>query len=220
MGQVLLVRHGQASFGAADYDVLSEIGQEQSHVLGQALAERGIRPDAIVRGGMRRHRETAEQMIAGAGWDVGEDVDVEVDEDWDEFDHEHVIAAVEREHRDLDRSAFQELFERATGRWSSGLHDVDYVETWPHFTARVAAALDRVLLRDERTLVVVTSGGTIGLVASHLLCGDASLWPRLNKVCINTGVTKIVRGGGGGTNLVSYNSHAHLEHDRRLLTYR
>jgi len=37
MGVVLLVRHGQASFGADDYDVLSETGIEQSRMLGRAL---------------------------------------------------------------------------------------------------------------------------------------------------------------------------------------
>ena len=38
MSKILLVRHGQASFGAADYDNLSPTGHEQSRVLGAALA--------------------------------------------------------------------------------------------------------------------------------------------------------------------------------------
>ena len=59
MGVVLLVRHGQASFGADDYDVLSETGWEQARLLGAWLAARGVAPDVVVRGGMRRHRETA-----------------------------------------------------------------------------------------------------------------------------------------------------------------
>ena len=63
MGVVLLVRHGQASFGTDDYDVLSETGWEQARLLGAWLAGRGVTPDVVVRGGMRRHRETAE----GAG---------------------------------------------------------------------------------------------------------------------------------------------------------
>lgn len=32
MSAVLLVRHGQASFGAADYDQLSPEGEEQSRI--------------------------------------------------------------------------------------------------------------------------------------------------------------------------------------------
>ena len=64
MGQILLVRHGQASFGAADYDALSPLGFEQSRLLGAALAHRTISVDAVVHGTMRRHRETAETCAA------------------------------------------------------------------------------------------------------------------------------------------------------------
>ena len=38
MGQILLVRHGQASWGAADYDVLSPLGERQAAALGACLA--------------------------------------------------------------------------------------------------------------------------------------------------------------------------------------
>ena len=57
MGQLLLVRHGQASWDGADYDVLSEVGHRQGELLGAALAARGIRPELVVTGGMRRHRD-------------------------------------------------------------------------------------------------------------------------------------------------------------------
>ena len=60
MSQVLLVRHGQASWGSDDYDVLSDLGERQSRMLGEALAARGVVPDLVVRGAMRRHRQTAE----------------------------------------------------------------------------------------------------------------------------------------------------------------
>ena len=50
---LLLVRHGQASWGADDYDRLSPLGEEQSRLLGAALAARGVRPDLVVRGSMQ-----------------------------------------------------------------------------------------------------------------------------------------------------------------------
>src|SRR3546814_14226609 len=56
MGQLLLVRHGQASWGADDYDVLSPLGWEQSRMLGQALSERALATTVIIQGPMRRHR--------------------------------------------------------------------------------------------------------------------------------------------------------------------
>jgi broad specificity phosphatase PhoE len=46
VGQVLLVRHGQASWGADDYDVLSPLGERQATVTGAFLA--GVRPDAVL----------------------------------------------------------------------------------------------------------------------------------------------------------------------------
>ena len=65
MGQLVLVRHGQASFGADDYDVLSETGWEQSRVLGRWLREHGVRPDTVVSGAMRRQRETLAALLEG-----------------------------------------------------------------------------------------------------------------------------------------------------------
>jgi broad specificity phosphatase PhoE len=44
VGVILLVRHGQASFGGADYDVLSPSGERQARRLGAALAARGVQP--------------------------------------------------------------------------------------------------------------------------------------------------------------------------------
>ena len=60
MGELYLIRHAQASFGAKNYDKLSKLGYEQSIALGKALSEQGVMPDVWVRGDMRRHCETAE----------------------------------------------------------------------------------------------------------------------------------------------------------------
>ena len=234
MRLIYLVRHGQASFGKRDYDALSDLGHEQSRLLGRALAVREIVPDVVIRGELRRHRETAEGLLAGLT-DVGVDkvVPVEVDAGWDEFDFQHVVEVHKPMYRsravmlaDLARSRaprqkFQEIFEDATARWTGGGSDDDYHESFPAFAARIEAALLAVAAHapDKGTAVVVTSGGPIGLAVSHLLTGDASLWPRFNRVAVNTGVTKVINGRSGLT-LSSYNDHSHVEHDRRLLTYR
>ncbi len=116
MGQILLVRHGQASWDAEDYDVLSETGWEQSRVLGRSLVARGISVDAVVRGGMRRHRETAEACLSELGF-AGE---AEVDQGWDEFDHLSVLATLPApfEGRAPSKEEFQAWFEEATHRWT------------------------------------------------------------------------------------------------------
>jgi broad specificity phosphatase PhoE len=234
MRLVYLVRHGQASFGKRDYDALSELGHEQSRLLGRFLAVREIVPDVVIRGELRRHRETAEGILEGLT-DVGVDraVPVEVDAGWDEFDFQHVVEVHKPLYRsravmiaDLARSGaprqkFQEVFEAATERWTGGTADGDYHESFPAFSGRVMAALLAAAAHtpEKGTAVVVTSGGPIGLAVSHLLAGDDSLWAPLNKVAVNTAVTKLINGRSGLT-VSSYNSHSHVEHDRGLVTYR
>jgi broad specificity phosphatase PhoE len=228
MGVVLLVRHGQASFGTDDYDVLSETGWEQARLLGAWLAGRGVTPDVVVRGGMRRHRETAEGLAAGAGaagvtWPAG----VEVDPGWDEFDHLGVIAALDEgvPAGELDRRAFQQAFERATARWSAGGHDADYPEPWPAFVARVGASLAGACAAagPGGTVVVVSSGGPIAAACAELVDPDADdaayarLWSRFNTVTVNSSITRVVV-GSTGRRLLTFNEHPHLEGD--TLTYR
>ncbi|MBC9732508.1 histidine phosphatase family protein [Nocardioides marmotae] len=223
MGVLILVRHGQASFGAEDYDVLSATGHEQARLLGAHLARHGVKPDVVVRGDMRRHRETAEGMLEGGGWSA----DVEVDAGWDEFDHLGVVAA----HPDLvtgteDRRAFQRAFEEATARWSAGGDDdVAYPEPWPGFLARVRGSLERSCAQagPGGTVVVVTSGGPIAVAAAALVDPDgddattARLWSRFNTVVVNSSYSRVVV-GSTGARLLTFNEHAHLEGD--VLTYR
>lgn len=213
MSVVLLVRHGQASFGADDYDVLSAAGEEQSRILGASLAHRGSAPALSVRGAMKRHRQTAE----AAGF-----ADSMVDDGWNEFDHVQVLAAhtpPESAEAVSENRAFQQWFEQATQRWMDGSHDDEYDESFHAFTTRVDSALQRVVERLEpgQDAVVFTSGGAIAAVGSALLGGGQQLWQRLNSVTVNTGITKVVAGARGLT-LVSFNDHVHLEPDR--VTYR
>ncbi|MCW2794684.1 histidine phosphatase family protein [Nocardioides sp.] len=228
MGVLLLVRHGQASFGAEDYDVLSDLGWEQSRRLGRWLSERGVRPDVILRGDMKRHRDTVEAMKAGsAGVSRSE-----VDQGWNEFDHLGVVGALSRSGaglptgRDLDRREFQQAFELATQRWTGGENDADYPETYAAFRSRVAAALERASAAagPGGTVAVISSGGPIAAVCAALVdpTGEdpatfARLWGRFNTVCVNTAVTRVVV-GSTGSRLLTFNEHPHLDGD--LITYR
>jgi len=230
MGAVLLVRHGQASWGAADYDVLSPTGREQGLLLGAALAARGTAPTAVVRGGMRRHRETLDAVLegaaaAGAAW-PGE-VEVVEDLGWDEFDHEQVLAGVRAGPEvATDRRAFQRWFEEATSLWAAADEASSYAESFAGFLARGEAALGRAAAQAAGggTVLAVTSGGVVAACASALVglptedpAVRAAVWRRLNDVVVNSSVTKVVT-GRRGTTLVSFNEHTHL--DGGPLTYR
>jgi broad specificity phosphatase PhoE len=214
VARLLLIRHGQASFGADDYDALSETGHEQARTLGRSFAERGIRPTLIVRGDMRRHDETAAGIVEG----LKEPVETIVDAGWNEFDFHHVVSVHQPGFRTATTPrAFQEIFEAATARWSSGDHDAEYAESFTTFRERVTAAMER--LRDHRDVAVVSSGGPIAMAASLLTTGSAAGWAAFNRVSVNTGVTKVIA-GSRGLSLSTFNEHTHVEADRRLLTYR
>lgn len=222
MGQLLLVRHGQASWGAEDYDVLSETGWVQSRLLGQALAARGIAPDVAVMGGMRRHRETAEECLA----QMSGTSEVQVDAGWDEFDHVGMLELVPAEFVGAKptKAEFQKRFESATDRWTGGDHDADYAESFTAFTERVGSSLRRTAeVVGSGTAVVFSSGGPVAWAAASLLADDREtagrLWRRLNPVCVNSGVTRLVS-GRRGTTLVSFNEHHHLDGVPDALTYR
>jgi broad specificity phosphatase PhoE len=219
MGLVLLVRHGQASFGADDYDVLSETGVEQSRVLGRALAAQGIEPTVVLHGGMRRQRDTALAMVQAGGWPLTP----EIDEGWNEFDHLGVVARAATVSRSsLDMRGFQRVFEEATARWYGGEHDEEYPESWAEFVGRILAAFDRTCARDGVT-VVVTSGGPVAVACATLVAPGvsprelASYWTVFNTVAVNAALTRVLE-GSTGRRLLSFNEHSHLP--RELITYR
>jgi broad specificity phosphatase PhoE len=219
MSLLLLVRHGQASWGQADYDRLSEAGVRQSKTLGTDLAARGIEPALVVRGSMRRHRETAETAVAGAGWAC----EVVEDPDWDEFDHLTTLSGSRLFEHLYDEPDDERVrrFNATIDRWASGHHDDEYAESFPAFRARVEAAAARVVERlgPGGTAVVFTSGGPVSWTTAQLIGGGVAVWPALSKVVVNTSVTKVLI-GSRGTSLVSFNDHSHLEPTPDLITYR
>lgn len=232
MASIYLIRHGQASFGAADYDALSPLGFEQARALGVALRPRLPQgaPLQAWAGGMRRHRETAQACIEALDLHP----ELQADPGFDEFDHEQVIDCCEPRYRDRalmqaelraqadPRAAFQAMFERAVARWTGGQHDAEYRESWPAFLARCEAALARVAatLPRDGVALVFTSGGVISAICRGLMGLDTAATLRLNWTLVNAGVSRIAI-GRTGPRLASLNEHAHFEGQHSsLLSYR
>ena len=216
MSALLLVRHGQASWGADDYDVLSDVGHEQSRLLGEHLVAQGVQPSRLWSGGLRRHEETVTSTLEAARWDSA----VHRDPRWSEFDHVELLQRYDAATASDDRPTdYNDFFDAAVARWHGGAHDDDYTESFSAFTQRVTEGVRdaAAALGSGETGVVVTSGGAIAWVVASLWGGGVEQWSRVNPVLVNTGVTKVVTGRRGLT-LVSVNEHAHL--DRRRLTYR
>lgn len=226
MAVIYLIRHGQAAFSSADYDQLTPLGEEQSRVLGAAMRLRVPKPDHVVSGGMKRHRQTAAAYLQAMSLDPA----CECDDGFNEYDHEDIIdrhmdrrvmvevvkAAPDR------RRAFEQLFTQAMRRWQSGTCDADYRETWSTFRGRCLAALERVCarLQSGQSALVFTSGGVISVVAEQLLCTSPAEYAALNWRLVNAGITKLVY-GSGGLSLATLNEHGYFEGvNSRLLTYR
>ena len=65
MGEIILVRHGQANSAAdneADYDRLSDLGRQQARWLGAWMAEHDWNFDHILSGTLNRQRDTSLEM--------------------------------------------------------------------------------------------------------------------------------------------------------------
>jgi broad specificity phosphatase PhoE len=227
MPTVLLVRHGQASFGAADYDVLSEVGRRQAEIVAESLAARGYRPARLVCGNLRRQRETAAAFASLAA------PALETDERWDEYNADEVLrhhspSAVRLEGESAGGEAaptnrgFQAILEPALDEWIAIAEGSPAAPTWTQFSAAAPAALADLAagLSSGETGVVVSSGGVIAVVVGTLLGAPAQVFGHLNRVLVNSSVTKLAI-GSTGVNVVSFNDHSHLESvDRALVTYR
>ncbi len=228
---VHLVRHAQASFGAEDYDRLSELGLEQARVLGEALRARLPAVDVAVTGSHRRHGETAEACLAVMGLSPPRRVLPGLDE----IGQAELLVRLDPRYADRaavgadllarggdPRRAFQAIYAAAFDRWTGGAHDGEYALSWPDFKRRCAEALAEVLrpLPSSATALVFTSGGPISALCAGLLGVPDAGTARLVWSLVNAGVTKLLH-GPDGTRLSTFNEHAHFEGARRrLVTYR
>jgi broad specificity phosphatase PhoE len=225
VGSIYLIRHGQASFGADDYDVLSPTGIRQAEILGQHLAELGISFDRCLAGDLRRQQHTAnsalEQFAA-----VGLPVPIlETDAAFNEFDADAVIRALlpamlpeEPEALNIlrnaaqNRSEFQRIFALIIERWLAGTYDTPGLESWLGFVERVQAGLQRILEQADNTqkIAVFTSGGTITALLHLITQMPAKQAFELNWQIVNTSLNHL-KFRGREVALASFNSHAHLQ---------
>jgi broad specificity phosphatase PhoE len=224
---ILLVRHAQGSFGAADYDVLSPLGVSQAAALAGDLVRRGVRVDRVVSGSLARQRDTAAPIAEAAGCPVT------VDPRWNEYDTdgilEHHSTSPVRAHRapgsdapEVSTREFQDLLEVALTSWIEAGDGGPSAEPWRAFAARAGAALDDVTagLPPGTTAVVATSGGVLAATCVALLGLAPEAFIPFNRVMVNTGVTKLAH-GRSATTLVSFNEHGHLERPGgSLVSYR
>jgi broad specificity phosphatase PhoE len=227
MSTLYLVRHGQASFGQPDYDLLSSLGEQQVGLLRDHLHGVAEAPHALYSGTLRRQRDTARILAAPTGTTVTELDGL----------NEYSAGSLIRAHAAttgaslpdpangvrIDPRAFQRRLEEVGMLWAEGRLQAPGVEPWQAFSDRVAAAIFEVMSREGRSrrVVVSTSAGVVGAAVGHLLGLPPREAIKLSWSVHNSSVTRI-QYDGARTSLLSFNTVPHLEHPERrsLLTYR
>src|SRR5262249_7376788 len=129
------IRHAQA--GSRDnYDVLSELGKQQSRLLGEHLVAQGVELGAVYSGAMRRQRETAEiacDAMKRAGLAT---LDVTTDERWDEFSLISVYRSIAKRMMADDQSFERDIREMQ-----------QIIARDPHTTGGAVGRCDRAVIR-------------------------------------------------------------------------
>lgn len=238
MTTLLLIRHGQASLGAADYDVLSPLGILQAQRLGEHLAAMLDPPDLIVSGPRRRQRDTAAHLVAAARARGAAFPDPEQRPEFDEYPalevvqgHLQRLAAEDpelaahtqellvhppgsREHR----RAFEGVFQRMMRHWHDERITAPALETSAVFQARVLDGLRPLLAARGRTILVVTSAGPCGVGLRLGLGLDPWAALEASFVVRNSAITEL-QARGGPPSLTMFNALPHL-HTRAEITLR
>jgi broad specificity phosphatase PhoE len=236
MSELILVRHGQASFGAESYDKLSDKGVEQVKILSQHWQALGERFDHIYSGTLLRQRETAQELLPLVDGEPTASVQLT---GFNEYNGDPLIRAHLRDMREAgdlsgpaqwpiqDERLFQKIFEKATARWIvddlDPRDDIADFERWSDFKARVYAALDEVMARhgSGSRVIVSTSGGVIAMALQRVLNFPDDQVIATNWMVRNSAVSRIIY-GRGKLSLTQFNNLAHLEtpEKQQLITFR
>lgn len=211
MGKLYLVRHGQASFGAADYDNLSELGHRQSVRLGEYLAAKGVRFEAVLAGTLKRHAQTYAGIAQGAGLDLQPML-------WpglNEYDADAVIAAIHPgpltppDTPESYKLHFRLLRDGLT-QWMNGVLSPKGMPSYGDFVHGVTSALDHVRKQYTGDVLLVSSGGPISTAIGHTLGTVPEKTIELNMQIRNSAVTEFLFTPKRHL-LLSFNSLAHLD---------
>ena len=193
MGTLYLVRHGQASFGADDYDQLSPLGTQQAQQLGHYWQARGMRFDAVYTGTLKRHVQTLEGIAQTLqGLPPAQTLPA-----LNEYDSHALIRCIHPEPLDpVDtpetyRAHFRLLCD-AMAQWMSGVISPQGMPTWEDFSGDIRQALDQMRRQHHAgNVLVVSSGGPISTATSLVLGAGPEVSIALNMRIRNTAVTEL-----------------------------
>lgn len=239
MSVLTLVRHGQASFFADDYDKLSPLGEKQARLVGEYWARQKLPVHEVYMGPRARQQRSAElagEAYREAGLTWPEPILLE---DLDEYDlaglstslapsfmqqnveFASLAAAFKQSSVEEERlRTFQQMFEMLLGHWQGLAENVDGVESWPAFRQRVQRVIRRAQggAGRSRRVLMFTSGGFISGAAQWALGIADKTVLEMNWRIRNSSLTEFVFTDSRFT-LDNFNTLPHI-HDHSLWTYR
>lgn len=207
-----LLRHGQASFGAADYDQLSDLGARQCRRLGDYFRSRGRRFDAVLTGTLKRQLQSYAAIAEGLQGDAPEAAR------WpglNEYDSHAIISAIhpgelaKPDTREAYRHHFR-LLREGLSRWMAGEIAPQGLPSYADFVAGVVAALDHVRSTHDGDVLIVSSGGPISTAVGQVLGTSPETTVELNFRIRNSSVTEFAFTPSRHM-LVTYNTLPHLD---------
>ena len=210
MGNLYLVRHGQASFGADNYDVLSPLGMQQAVRLGEYFKSQGLVFDAALTGTLQRQISTHEGICQG----MGTTPQALVWPGLNEYDSHALIATVHS--GQLEKPTTPEMYrhhfrllKNGLQKWMAGTASPEGMPTYPDFLHGVTSALDHVRTQCNGNVLLVSSGGPISTAVGHILGCPPEATIELNLRIRNSSVTEFAFNPKRHM-LVTYNTLPHF----------
>jgi broad specificity phosphatase PhoE len=202
MGEIILVRHGQANSSATDeegYDRLSDLGRMQAKWLGEWFATHEDAFDVVLSGSLNRQVDTACAMGHTP----------QIDARLNEMDYYNLSRVLKNDHGIEQPETEQEFvayMREVMEKWHRA--EIQGNESFAAFEARVVEVLERAAEPGRRVLCV-TSGGVIGIMLRAVLGLQIDQMAHMILPIMNTSVHRmIVR--PHGTILTGFNAIPHL----------
>ncbi len=236
MSTLYMIRHGQASFGQADYDRLSSKGEQQARIVARHLGRLNTAFDAVYTGTLTRQQQTARAMLSAYRENRKSMPAPQAIPELDEYDAaglwRHLRVAVLTRHPELavapeqlhqDPRAFQQLFSRIVQSWIAGDHPSNGLESWAAFRRRVRQGISGIMQTEGagRQIAVFTSAGPVAVAVQMATAIPDDRCADLSWQVLNASITRF-RYDTERFTLAGFNDVAGLalEGGAALLTYR
>ena len=215
MGNLYLVRHGQASFGADDYDVLSPLGMQQAKRLGEYFKTKGLVFDAALTGTLRRQISTFDSICQGMNQASEFGLKAIQSPGLNEYDSHAVVATVHSGMLEKPTTPEQyrhhfRLLKDGLKQWMNGVVSPRGMPSYSDFVLGVTSALDHIRQTYTGNVLLVSSGGPISTAVGHILGCPPEATIELNLRIRNSSVTEFAFTPKRHM-LVTYNTLPHLD---------